>query len=80
MGETCGSKNCLPFTEYMISSPFFVEFVFLGLLFPVQWFGYYIALYNYWFHTRYTENTMAKIKRIKGHRMIYRTLHWKQKT
>jgi hypothetical protein len=28
-------------------------------------FGHYIPLYHYWFHTRYTENTMAKIKRIK---------------
>jgi hypothetical protein len=43
-------------------------------------FGHYITLYHYWFHTRYTKNTMAKIKRIKGHRMIYRTLHWKLKT
>jgi hypothetical protein len=37
-------------------------------------FGHYITLYNYWFHTRYTENAMAKIKRIKGQRMISRTL------
>ena len=28
-------------------------------------FGHYITLYNYWFHTRYTKNTMAKIKDIE---------------
>jgi hypothetical protein len=42
-------------------------------------FGHYIALYNYWLHTRYTEKTVAKIKRIKGHRMIYRCTLWNVK-
>jgi hypothetical protein len=57
------SKNCLTFTEYMISSPFFVRksknegqylrdiFVKNGLQMERR-FGHYIALYNYWLHTR----------------------------